>query len=521
MLKQLKVFWHKKSKTNKFYFIAVSLVVLVAFFIRSYNLKNSQQFLGDQGRDALIVARIFKDHDPVFIGPVTSVGNMYLGPLYYYWMLPWLWLSYPSPMGPVWAMVVLGVLAVALTYVLGKKLVGREAALIASAILAVMPAAVVLSRFSWNPNPAPLVSLVMIWSTWMAYRYAKKYWLLVALTFSILIQLHYVTLLTLPAAGLVWLFQLYQDLKVKDKKRRKKKLLKLVKYTAFGLLIFLFSLTPLILFDLKHQGLNAKAFVSIMSEKGFESDQAQGLKRLTRALKETHGRSLHIFFEVTVGKVRALNTLMLVSLVGWLGYLIAVKRLFKRYPGFSVVLVYLLVGIVGLSFYTQSVFDHYIAYLYPVAALTLGLAFAELWRFKRWLGALIVSLFLVYESYFLFQTHPWQPAGLTLDEIEETAKLVVQNVPDNEIYNVILLDDTGDLDAFKYRYFLNTLSHPPTRRDERDKAKLLFIIDERSDRQTQKATDSPAYEIVVFPNKTPIKHLVGPDGQDIWVLKKD
>ena len=239
-----------------------------------------------------------------------------------------------------------------------KKLVRREAGLIASAILAVMPVAVALSRFSWNPNPTPLVSLVMIWSTWMAYRYAKKYWLLVALTFSILIQLYYVVNFTTLAASLIWFFQLC-------------------------------------------------------------------------------------------------------------------------------------------------------------------LAFAELWRFKRWLGAVVMSAFLVYEGYFLVQTRPWQSAGLTLDEIAETAKLIVQNVASDEVYNVVLLDDTGDLDAFKYRYFLNTFSHPPTKRAERDKAKLLFIIDERGDRQTQKATDSPAYEIVVFPDKTPIKRLVGPGGQDIWVLKKD
>ena len=77
----------------------VVLTVVAAAVLRFYNLEDSQQFLGDQGRDSMVVSRIFTERDPVFIGPVTSIGNMYLGPLYYYFMLPFLWLSYPSQWG--------------------------------------------------------------------------------------------------------------------------------------------------------------------------------------------------------------------------------------------------------------------------------------------------------------------------------------------------------------------------------------------------------------------------------------
>ncbi|MBP9700599.1 hypothetical protein KBD71_04945, partial [Candidatus Woesebacteria bacterium] len=62
-----------------------SVVVLFLFFLalgtflRFYRLRSTMQFLGDQGRDALIARGILMDRDPAFIGPVTSVGNMYLG----------------------------------------------------------------------------------------------------------------------------------------------------------------------------------------------------------------------------------------------------------------------------------------------------------------------------------------------------------------------------------------------------------------------------------------------------------
>ena len=145
------------------------LVFLLAIFLRFKNLKGSLMFQGDQGRDALIVANIFKEKDLVFIGPVTSIGNMYLGPFYYYLMMPFLWLSYPSPMGPVYLVATLGVLTVALMYFLGKRIFSKKIAVLASIFLALSHTAVSLSRFSWNPNPSPLFSLLMFYFTYLAW----------------------------------------------------------------------------------------------------------------------------------------------------------------------------------------------------------------------------------------------------------------------------------------------------------------------------------------------------------------
>ena len=97
------------------------LIVAIAAFLRFYNLKDSLMFQGDQGRDALVVSQIFQELDPVFIGPVTSIGNMYLGPFYYYFMLPFLFLSYPSPMGPVYAVAGLGLVTVVLFFFIARR----------------------------------------------------------------------------------------------------------------------------------------------------------------------------------------------------------------------------------------------------------------------------------------------------------------------------------------------------------------------------------------------------------------
>ena len=103
------------QKQSWHWYVALA-IMLIGGFLRLYRVPDTLMFLGDQGRDALIVARIFKEFDPVLIGPVTSVGNLYLGPLYYYFMLPFLWLSYPSPLGPVYAVAIFSTLNLFLLY---------------------------------------------------------------------------------------------------------------------------------------------------------------------------------------------------------------------------------------------------------------------------------------------------------------------------------------------------------------------------------------------------------------------
>ena len=150
----------KKISSTKFFIV---IILIIASVLRLWNLPSTMQFLGDQGRDALIAKRILIDHRPVLIGPVTSTGNMYLGPLYYYFMVPFLAITYPSPLGPAYAVALCGILAVFLTYYLGQEIVGKRAAIIAALFFAISAVAVNFSRFSWNPNLAPLFSIILIW----------------------------------------------------------------------------------------------------------------------------------------------------------------------------------------------------------------------------------------------------------------------------------------------------------------------------------------------------------------------
>ncbi|HYD35318.1 MAG TPA: glycosyltransferase family 39 protein [Vitreimonas sp.] len=505
--------WKKLTLTHVFLIILLS----VASFLRLYNLVDTLQFQGDQGRDALIVANIFRNFDPVFIGPVTSVGNMYLGPFYYYFMMPFLWLSYPSPMGPVYAVAGLGIITVWLLYYLGKELIGERAALIATMFYTFAAVVIEYTRFSWNPNPAPLVSLVMIWATHRAITKNVWYWVVVSICFSILIQLHYLTLLAGAGAGLVWLFQTWKLATTPASKKapRWASVVKLGTATGVAIIVFALSLTPLMLFDYKHNWLNATAFKNLfVKEQSFKVSNDDSLPlRIGRVLRETHGRSLHILAEYNLGHQRTANTVFVIILLT-----IVIRQYFNQSKssrvGYAVVASYLLTGIMGTAVYEHTIFHHYIAYLFPVTFLLYGIAGD--WLAQKTTGRLLVGglliIFIAINLPKLPQSQDW-----TVRDIRHTAEEIVTHLKPEETYTVILLSESKDIYAQNYYYFLSTTDHPPLAPEKAGDASTLVVINEQ---HLLKPMDLPIYEIVIFPNKTPSETFRIDGGPEILIFRR-
>lgn len=495
--------------------ILLAILIAAAIFLRLYNLKGSLSFQGDQGRDAMIVSQIFTEQDLVFIGPVTSVGNMYLGPLYYYFMLPFLWLSYPSPIGPVYAVAILGIITVWLMYKLGKELIGEKAALIATLFFTFAGTVITYTRFSWNPNPAPLISAVMIYFTYKAWQKNPWYWVGVILSFAVLLQLHYLTLLAAGGAGIIWLVSLVENW---PQRKKSKKIALQLKASAVGVFLLILSFTPLVLFDSKHDWLNANAFYNLIAQdRNFKTATEGGLiDKVAKTVMETHGRGMHILLEISVGQQRLLNTILLITIVAILSWLLIKNKKEKHWSGWVVITAYLITGIIGTSLYEHTIFDHYIAYLFPVTFWVYGIVLGFLITRGKLIGKLVSGAFLGYFLWFNFNNLPIKTLGWTIDEMKMVSDSIYQELKPGEKYNLVLFSESRDLDAQNYRYFLTTTDRPPLKRDQRGKTETLVVINE--DYSIKNVADSPVYEIVVFPDKKPKKIIKIPNGPEIIIF---
>lgn len=471
-------------------------------------------FQGDQGRDALIVANIFKAGDPVFIGPVTSIGNMYLGPFYYYFMLPFLFLSYPSPVGPAVGVALVNIMTVALTYILGKQMVGKRTAMIAAFLLATSSVAVAYSRFSWNPNIAPFFGLMMAWCSYKALKKSPWYWLGVALSFSLIIQLHYIALLSGAAAGLVWLWQLRSLLLAK---KQVKQLKTFVLATLSSIGIFIVSLTPLILFDFKHQFVNSTSLIKLFTqEKAFTNERATILEGLWFQITLLFDRLQLVLVEqfwFNDARAAMLGLGLILLLLGWLIYREWHSK--RDFTALGILLTYLLVGLAGMSLYQENVYVHYFSYLFPVLALLFGLSISQLSREKvtQPLALLILGGYVLLN----LPRMPLQNPSWTISDVDRVSDFIISKLGPSEPYNVVLLGPSKDLFAQNYRYYLSTKPNPPLPLERAGEAAALVVINEE---RINDVAGSPIYEIVVFPDKSSPEVYTIPNGPEIVIFRK-
>jgi len=171
--------------------IGIFAILFLSAYLRLWNIGGYMTFLGDEGRDVLVVKRMIVDHDITFLGPTASVGGFFLGPIYYYFMAPFLWLWNLNPVGPAVMVALFGVATIYLLYRVGTDFVSRSTGYIAALLYAIAPLVVAHSRSSWNPNIVPFFSLLYIYSLWKAQESRKVRWLFVAgISFGVGIQLH-------------------------------------------------------------------------------------------------------------------------------------------------------------------------------------------------------------------------------------------------------------------------------------------------------------------------------------------
>ncbi len=467
-------------KKNKFESALLVLILLLAIFLRLYRIGDFMTFLGDEGRDVRIVRDLITKGNLVFIGPQTSIGNMYLGPLYYYLMAPALLLSRLSPIGPAVAVALIGTLTIWLTWFVGRVWFSKSAGIVAALLYAVSPVAIIYSRSSWNPNPMPIFSLLCIWGIYEVWRNKKYYWLsLIGIFFAFALQMHYLGLLLIPVLGLFWLFTLISINKAKDLKSKKS----FLRFSLFAFLIFFFLMSPLFLFDIKHQWLNFNAFRAFFTDR-------QTTVNLNPVRSD---RFLPTILMTVSDMVLARQTLLApftTILVFIFSILVFIKS--KWQTSLKLLFVWLGFAILGLSVYKQHVYVHYLGFIYPAIYLFLGAVFGFL--FEKNLVIKIISLTLVIFlfSYNLIFSPVKENPNRQLWRTEAAVDLIIKESA-GEPFNFGLIAKQNYDES--YRYFLENKKAKLVRGEDRV-VDQLFVICEDGDKCQPEG--NPAWQIAVF-----------------------
>lgn len=390
-----------------------------------------------------------------------------MGPIYYYFMAPFLWIWNFNPVGPAIMVALFGIATTYLVFLVGKKIYGWEISIVASLLYSVSPLIVSYSRSSWNPNIIPFFAILLFYFLWdvVANNNQKRmFW--IGIMLGIGLQLHYSFL---SLFGVVALWFLYY-----------KRTVSYVKQYAIGVIGFIVGFSPFLAFEVRHGFMNIRSILMFVFEGKDTGFSIQNFfsniidvyfrlfGRLLLRLPEKGVLGNYPFFEKTL----LINGTWALALSG-LGLVICIciwKKHFLKlfgiekdrqqpfFYGIHLTLLWVLVICIFFGFYKKAIYDYYFGIMYFVPFFIVGFIFKTLFEYKsywRYIGFVLVGLLVLYN----WQGRPFVYApNNQLGQVELISREVIKNA-NGQPFNFALI--TGGNSDHAYRYFFELWKQTP------------------------------------------------------------
>ncbi len=439
--------------------ILLIIIIFLAAFLRLYNISAYMQFLGDEGRDVLVAKDILNGQFTL-LGPRSSAGDFYMGPLYYYLITPFLLLFNYDPVGPAIMVALFGVATVFLIYKVGSKFFNREAGLFAAALYSVSPLVLAYSHSSWNPDILPFFALLLIYTIYTTVKDKKtwRYFLFIGILLGICLQLHYLSLF-LVIITVIYILITHQLT------HRKIIFLPLLKNYIGIFLGTIISLSPLILFELRHNFLNSRGILNfIFGETVSYTANTNFFLTVAEVFFRIFARLIFNFpppdkvFQFTQIHLTIWGGLALVFAIASILVLFLQKnKLVSLLFG-----LWLFISILLFGFYKKEIHDYLFTFIFPLPFLLIGNLLSYIYHFSKPKHALFKFISLILFTAILIVNlldipFRYEPNNQR-DQTKKIAQFIITKV-ENKPHNFALLS-AGNSD-YAYRYYLDLLGHPP------------------------------------------------------------
>lgn len=440
----VKKFWRRLfSFFGKREVIALLIILSTAGFFRFYNIDKATWFAGDEGRDALAISKIIETRKPLLQGPPTSVrtdsGRVYYGPGFYYLVLPAFVLFRGHPASGAIVVATLGVLSTLLIFLLTQDLVGKAAALFASALYSVSPLVVGIDRHFWSPNVIPFFVLLIFYSFYqMIVRKRQGYLILIGVSLAMVWQLHYTSVfILLPLAFLWWCFKPKVGPRVWT-----------VAISAFALIS-----SPLPISEMRHGFPNFKTLIYYFTQ------QEKPSLAILQKIRTVGGITLDLFLNSVTSRFNIVAGLLLGA-----GLIILLLRPKKSKPSKEKVASFFILSwlvfplIPHFAYSGEFAFEkRFVIYLLPLPFILAGITLDALWRSKNKIWRLVgisTFSFLAVSHLLALGVSPHKvlfppESGLSLYNRERAANFMIKESKDKR-FNFIIKGDEYYSNAYLY-----------------------------------------------------------------------
>lgn len=435
----------KLGRNESILFFIIGLAVLLRF----YRLDDLAVFLADQASDSSAVLNMTRGH-LTLLGPITSVGGFYNGPIVYYLMLPFYFLLKSDPISGTVFQSIMSVATIPLLYLIGKKLVNNQVGLITAFLFAISPLMIDYSRAAFNAYPAIFFSTLIIYLFIKTVDYLSLQTVLfLGVLIGFILQMHYL------AISFLILVLIYPLLFEKA----------LISYRYYFMLLIgmIIGLAPFLFFELRHHFLNSHLFIKyLLSSKNSVRSPIFTLQIWPQV------SGLLLFGEnVTIGgagiMITAITTVLLY-----------IKNKVNRKYLMVFILLWIVVFVVGLV-YGRRMHDHYIISFHTSLIILYSLAIYYVSNKKTTTIFLLCLIFLLINSthWNLDRAkHPLQD-GLSIADFKKAADIIKKDGKGK--YNVGM-HAQGDNRAMPLRYVLNLLNETPAYYDNYSSIDNLYLL---------------------------------------------
>ena len=371
-----------KVKKEKVFLIVLLILSFLRFF---YKIQERAMFEYDQEFLILEAKKIIIDKKITLIGAPTSIGGMFIAPLYSYLVALLMFLAKMNPYALSYLTAFWGAVTILIIYLICLDLFGFRPAFFAS--LTAVFSFFFLDAFPPLVQPLALVSLLIFWSLLKATK-GRRYFFLAAFLTGVTFNLHF-SAIFFPV--LIFLYSLWNKIKIKPSQ------------ILMMLLTLMLFLSPMFLFEIRHNFFMTKNFLDFF-QKNTPLEKNVGLDM---NLWENFGRVLKINLEHLASLVFLNNLLIQISLVLIILTFTARFLWLKDKKIFKAFFLWLLVPIFLFSVYRGHIIPYYFLLQEVVLFLAAGLFFSFLWK-KKSLRIFVAFFFLIFIQKNYFQWFNWK-----------------------------------------------------------------------------------------------------------------
>ncbi|MBI4157556.1 glycosyltransferase family 39 protein [Candidatus Woesebacteria bacterium] len=410
--------------------------------LRSYKAVEWFPYSHDNDLNGWIVRDILENKHLRLIGQETSANGVFVGPLFYYLLIPFYLIFKMDPKGSLILPIIISGFSIFSFYYVFSKVFNKRIGIFASLIYSISTLVVFTDREIVPTQPAVLWAVWFFYGLWLLLKGKRKAFISLAFLIGIAWNFNLALIILTPLT----LVALLLSKKLPD-----------IKHLALGFLAFILALSPFLAFEIRHNFSQSRAiYLSLTTEKDYIYATARGYEKFDRVMQLVYRNTTRLVWGEDYNIPGRLTFLVLIFSFA---FLYAKKIIHKNL--FIIMTIWLGTYLAFFTFNSINLSEYYLNGMNVVWIGILALSMERIFSRSYLLGFLLAAAIFV-SNFSAFANRPAVTNGyIERKNLAEFIKKDAEN-HDYPCVSVSFITSPGNDLGYRYPFWLTGLhvNHP-------------------------------------------------------------